>query len=141
MSDENETKGQSGGVNISGGQVTVGQDIVGGDKIITHGGSAGEITDLQELFALIRQKIDTRPEDPNVDKDELRDIIEKTEQEVKKGDKANRVKVERWLGFLAEMAEDIFEVTVAALVSPAAGVAKTIQLIAQKAKEERAASH
>jgi len=34
MSDEKKARGQSGGVNISGGSVTVGGDIVGRDKIV-----------------------------------------------------------------------------------------------------------
>jgi hypothetical protein len=36
------------------------------------------------------------------------------------------------------MADDIFQVVVATLANPALGVAKTIQLIAQRAKEEQA---
>lgn len=139
MAGKKESKGQSGGVNISGGSVTVGGDIVGRDKITTtnYGVSARELAELVKQFAQIKQKIDARAEDPDVDKAEVRDIVERIEQEVKKGEAAHPAKVERWLRFLAEMADDIFQVTVVALTNPVAGVAKAIQLIAQKAKEER----
>jgi hypothetical protein len=122
-------KKQSGGVSIKGMKVNVGGDVVGRDKITTthYGASDG--------FKKIRELIEKRPEDPNVDKDELKDTVDKIESEVKKGEEANPAKVERWLKFLASMADDIFQVTAATLVNPGAGVAKAIQLIVKKAKE------
>ena len=133
-----KTGGQSGGVNITGGNVTVSGDLVGRDKITTttHGISGGELAELIRQFAQINKSIDARPEDPNVDKAELKETVKKIEEEVKKGEEANPTKVERWLKFLAGMADDVFQVTAAALANPVAGVAKTIQLIAKKAKEE-----
>ena len=122
------TKKQSGGVNIKGTKVNISGDVVGRDKITTHYGSSDE-------FKKIRELIDKRPEDTNVDKDELKDTVDKIENEVKKGKEANPAKVERWLKFLANMAEDIFQVTVATLANPTVGVAKAIQLIVKKAKE------
>ncbi|CAG0972606.1 hypothetical protein ANRL4_01360 [Anaerolineae bacterium] len=125
-----------GGVNISGGKVTVGGDVVGRDKIttVTNGLDASALAELTKQFAQIYQKIDARPQDPNVDKTEIKDTVQKIEQEVKKGEQANSAKVERWLGFLAGMSDDIFQVVASTLASPIAGVAKAIQLIAKKAK-------
>ncbi len=139
MSSISEMSRQNGGVNISGGNVTIDGDVIGRDKVTTtYGVTAGELAQLATQFAQIKQAIDQRADDPQVDKTELKELVERIEQEVKKGRTANPKKVERWLRFLAEMADDIFQVTVATLAHPVAGIAKAIQLIAQKAKEEAA---
>ena len=140
MADKKEPGGQSGGVSISGGRVTVGGDVVGRDKITTttHGIGAEGLAELSRQFAQIKKQIEERPADPQVEKDELRETVERIEREVRKGEAADPGKVERWLRFLAEMADDVFRVTVAALSHPAAGVAKAVQLIAQRAREEHA---
>ncbi len=127
---------QSGGVNISGGRVSVGGDIVGRDKITSSGLSASDDAQLQQQFARIYRLIEQREADPNVDKAELRDTVSKIESEVKRGDAANSSKVERWLRFLAGMADDVAAVTIAALAHPIAGVAKAIQLVAQRAEQD-----
>ncbi len=125
-----------GGVSITGGKVTVGGDIVGRDKIttVTYGLDASALAELTKQFTQIYQRIDARPKDANVDKAEIKDTVQKIEEEVKKGEQANPAKVERWLKFLAGMADDIFQVVASTLASPMAGAAKAIQLIAQKAK-------
>lgn len=125
-----------GGVKISGGNVTVGGDVVGRDKITTTttGLDASTLAELTKQFAKIYQKIDARPEDLNADKTEIKDTVQKIEEEVKKGEQANPAKVERWLKFLAGMADDISQVVASTLASPIGGVAKAIQLIAKKAK-------
>ncbi len=136
MTGKKRSKGQSGGVNINDSTITTGGDIVGRDKTTSYGVDARELAELVRQFAQIKQKIDQRAEDPDLDKPELKNVVESIEQEVKKGEAANPTKIERWLRFLGEMADDIFQVTVATLTNPAAGVAKTIQLIAQKVKKE-----
>lgn len=114
-------------------------DVIEGDKTVTYnsGFSATDMANLVKQFAQIRQRIDHREDDPQVDKAEIKELVGKIEQEVKKGDEANPGKVERWLRFLAQSADDIFQVTVATLANPVAGVAKAVQLIAQKAKEDQ----
>ena len=116
-------------------------DVIEGDKTVTYnsGLSARETAKLARQFAQIQKNIDQKVDDPQVDKNKLKETVENIEQEVKKGQEADPGKVKRWLGFLAESAEDIFQVTVATLANPVAGVAKAVQLIAQKAKEERSA--
>ena len=119
------------GIHIeSGRDSNIHGDVVGGDKITTYNSEF-----LVKQFAQIQEKIDQRTDDPQVDKTELKNLVENVEKEVKKGDEANRGKVERWLRFLAEMADDVFQVTAATLANPLAGVTKAIQLIAQKAKD------
>jgi hypothetical protein len=127
------------GGDVVGGSKTVtqtaGGDIVGGDKIVNETASAQQLAD---AFRAIHQKIEARPPDPKVDKEEIEDTVKRIETETHKGAEANPDRLERWLLTLGGMADDIFQVVVATLTSPALGVAKTIQLIAQKAKEERA---
>jgi len=122
-------KNQNAGINIKGKTVNIGGDVVGGNKVVTNNyGAADE-------FKKIRKLIEKRRNDPSVDKDEIKNTVDNIENEVKKGEKANPAKVERWLKFLASMADDIFQVTAATLANPVAGVAKAVQLIAKKAKE------
>ena len=66
----------------------------------------------------------------------MTDTVQKIQQEVAKGEGANPNKVERWLRTLASMASDIFDVTVACLTSPVAGIATVIRKVAEKAEEE-----
>jgi hypothetical protein len=81
-------------------------------------------------------QIEARPADPDVDKGEIQNQVQNIEKEAAGGEEANPSKVGRWLNGLLEMAPDIFDVTVASLVNPVAGVATVIRKVAQKAKEE-----
>jgi hypothetical protein len=137
-----KTVNQSGGVNItSQGSVTIGGDVVEGDKITTtnnYGVGTAALAELIKQFAAINYQIDALPGKDDVDKQELKDTVKKIEDETKKGDQAKPDRVERWLMNVGVMSDDIFQVTVASLTNPLLGVAKTLQLIAQKAKEEKA---
>ncbi len=129
-----KSKNQSGGVNIDRvGSLRVDGDIIGRDKITTTQTPAAGADSLEQQFARIVELIDRRPADPNLDKEEVRAIVERILQEVRKGEAANPTKVARWLDFLAGMADDVFQVTVAALAHPVAGVAKAIQVVARRA--------
>lgn len=150
------------GISIKSGRDTkIGGDVVQGDKVTTttHTGdniSVGDITgssgiaigrgaqatvttgagaaELAKVFADIYKKIEARPADPNVDKEEVKQDVRRIEQEVAKGEEANASKVERWLKGLADMAPDIFEVTAAALTSPVAAVSTVIRKVVAKVK-------
>lgn len=131
-------KGNVGG-DVVGRDKTVtqkaGGDIVGGDKITTQ---VTQTPPLDEAFRAIWQKIETRPEDPAVEKEEIQDTVKRIEVETRKGDAANPDRLERLLLTLGGMADDIFQVVAATLTSPALGIAKVVQLVAKKAKEEQA---
>ena len=71
-----------------------------------------------------------------MDKTELTETVQKIEQEAVKGEAANPTKVERWLKFLAGMAPDIWDVTVASLANPVAGIATALRKVVDKAKAE-----
>lgn len=139
-----KSDGEGGGVNISGKHVNVGGNVAGRDQNITTtttnttGISGSDLAKLLEQFQQINKRIEAQPENPNVDKDEVKETVAKIQEEVKKGEEANTNKVERWLMNLGAMSDDIFQVTAATLANPALGVAKAIQLIAAKAKEEKA---
>ena len=143
MSDE-QSGTHGGGVNVSGKNVSVGGDIVGRDKITTTtttttGIDAAALVELLKAFKDINRQIDTRKEDPTVDKEELKETVKKVEEEVKKGEEANPTKVERWLKFLGDMAPDILQVTAATLANPVMGLSLAIQKIAEKAQSQAAA--
>lgn len=131
------------GDKVEGDKINVG-DISGSTGVAIGRGASATVTqssglsgeDLAKLFTEIRQQIEARPADPDVEKGELKDTVDKIEQETAKGEQANTKKVSRWLGNLADMAPDIFEVTVATLTNPAVGIATAIKKIAAKAKEE-----
>jgi hypothetical protein len=128
------------GDKVGGDKVTVG-DVSGSTGIAI--GRAGQATvtqglggdEIARMFVAIYQQIEARPEDPDVDKKDLAGTVQKIQDEVGKGAGANLNKVERWLETLAGMANDIFEVTVACLANPVAGVAAVIRKVAEKAKE------
>jgi hypothetical protein len=128
---QNRIINTGGGMYNEGTINTGGGDVVGRDQ---HSGLSG--ADLAQMFREIYSRIETRPLDPNVDKAEVKETVEKIEQEVTKGEAANESKVGRWLKTLQEMAPDIGEVTIACLTNPAAGVALVIKKIAEKAKAE-----
>jgi hypothetical protein len=148
----------TGGGAYVGGSVSVeGGDFVGRDKrtvSITGDGnvvgdrSSAAVTktrgldgqDLAALFDHVYQRIESRPPDPDVDKEELVGTVKKIQEEAAKGEQANPKKVERWLKTLGLMADDIVEVTAACLLNPAAGVATVIRKVAEKAKAEAAST-
>jgi len=99
-----------------------------------------EAEELAQAFASVYQRIEARPPDPDVEKKEIAQTVEKIETEVVKGEGANPNKVERWLKTLAMMAPDILDVTVATLTSPAAGIAAVVRKVAERAKQEGSAS-
>jgi hypothetical protein len=85
----------------------------------------------------VYQAINTRPDDPDVGRDEITETVRSIEEEAQKGDRANERKLTRCLNNLAGMAEDIFDVTVAALTGPQAAFATVARKVAAKAKQER----
>lgn len=150
----------SGGAYVGGNINTGGGDFVGRDTIqgdIVHGdkvtvgdivaspgvaiGRGARITATQEmnreelahLFQAILDKIETLPEDPDVDKEELIYIVRRIQKEVAIGKDANPNKIERWLTTLGLMSPDVLRTTVAILANPVVGVAYTIRRVAEKA--------
>jgi hypothetical protein len=131
------------GDKVAGDKISVG-NISGSKGIAIGRGAQATVTegvsgaDLVKLFETVYKQIEARPEESDVDKEELADTVQKIEKEAAKGEEARPKKVERWLKFLAGMAPDIAKVTAAALAHPAAGIGTAIALIAEKFKGESA---
>jgi zinc-ribbon domain len=87
---------------------------------------------LERLFAAIYQGIERRPDDLDVDREELRHTVRQVELEAAKGEQANPKKIERWLRALASVAPDVLDVTLAALVNPVAGAALGVRKLAER---------
>lgn len=154
MSEKKKRGRARDGVNLSNikrSSININGDIVGGDKI-----NAGDIsgtginvgsgdqtihtglseTEITNLFKPIYQQIESRPEDPDVDKEEMVETVKKIQDEVTKGEEVNQNKVQRWLTTLGQMAPDILDVVTAAILSPATGIAAVVRKVAARAKEE-----
>jgi hypothetical protein len=128
-------RSQSGGVNITGGNVNVGGDLVGRDKITNvHQLDERSLREINRMFAYILYRIEARA--GTADKAELKKVVNSIEREVKKGGAAETSKVKHWLLTLAAMADDIYQVTLLALTNPVAGVAKGIQMLARHLQQE-----
>lgn len=125
-----------GGDVISVGSISNSQGVAIGRGAQVRIQSGLGAKELSELFTPIYQKIELRPPNPMVEKEEIVDRVKRIENEVKSGEKAEPTKVERWLHDLAVMAPDILDVTLGALTSPIVGISVAIQKIAQKVKEE-----
>lgn len=117
------------------GDITVG-DISNATTAIGHGASINQISN---SFNQIYTHLASRPEDKNVDKREISEIVQNIEAVVEKNDREN-VKIEHWLSKLEKMAPDIFEVTVNTLANPLTGLGTVIRKVAEKAKLESGAS-
>jgi hypothetical protein len=133
-------------MNTGGDQIKVGN--ISGSKGVAIGRQAqATVTEsygvtgaeLTKLFATVYQRIDARPPDPDVDKAELAETVQKVEEEAKKGEEANPNRVQRLLKTLGLMAPDILEVTLACLTSPVAGITTALKKVAEKAKAEASA--
>ena len=141
MADKKSTKSKTesttgtGGNNIHIGGGVSGSNIVAGNNNKINQSVGVQADELAKLFQGVYQKIDKRGEDPEVDKEEIVQTVQRIEQETAKGEDANSGKVERWLSTLNDMAPDIGEVVISCLTSPAAGIATVIRKIAEKAKE------
>jgi hypothetical protein len=128
-----KNRGQSGGVNISGGTVKVGGDIVGRDKTVSYGLSEKNLTEITKLFEQILRRVENNS--TVTDKAGAKKIVSLIEREVKRGEAAETSKVKDLLLSLAAIADDIYQVTLLALTNPIAGIAKGIQMVARALRQ------
>jgi hypothetical protein len=138
LSNSPDEAGVRPGTSISGDQIHISDSH---DSIMAVGRGARttvtQVTELPELrreFKRIREHIQTRPDEPDLDKEELANTVEQIEAEVSKQEQANPNKVERWLKFLAMMAPDVLEVVLAALTGPIPGITAAIRKVAERVK-------
>jgi cell division septum initiation protein DivIVA len=119
----------SGNVNIAGGDITT--------HHTTTGLSAGEI---KQLFDDLYTRIETRPETPAADKEDLKAEVKEIQTTVTEAAQNNEQVDEGFLSRrfrnIARMAPDVLDVVVATLANPLAGLGVAVKKIAEKAKEE-----
>jgi hypothetical protein len=97
-------------------------------------GVSGE--QLADLFAPIYSRIQQRPEEPGVDKQQLKKAVQDVERETARGEQANGNTIRGWLRFVAAVAPDILDVVLSTLTSPLAAIATLVRKIAEEAKQE-----
>jgi cell division septum initiation protein DivIVA len=119
----------SGNMNIAGG------------SIISHQTTSGwNVEEIKQLFDQLYAKIETRPETPTVDKEDLKaevaEIQSAVTEAVKKNEKVNEGFLSRRFRNIARMAPDMLDVIVATLANPLAGLGLAVRKIAEKAKKE-----
>jgi hypothetical protein len=116
---------------ISGGVVVQGR---GANVSVQQSGGINE-EQLALVFEKMYQAIQSRPDDPNIDKEEISGTVERIEQEVKKGDQANDSKLNRWMESLNQMAPDIVDVILASLGGPVSGLTAVLKKVAEHARQ------
>lgn len=125
------------GDNITVGNISGSSGIALGrgasSTVTTHGVSSSE---LAQLFQTVHQKIEQRPEDPNVGKEEITAEVEKIQKEASENEAPNENKLERWMKNLADMAPDIVDVMAASLGGPVAGATAVLQKVIKKVRQE-----
>jgi len=123
--------------NMSGNVSAGGIAFVGGHnaKITINQSQGIDAKELAGLFETLYQRIEARPADPNIDKDEIVETVKKIEEESSKGEEANQSKLGRWMETLNKMAPDIVDVALASLGGPVSGVTAVLKKIADHAKQ------
>ena len=115
MNDEKRTEGQSGGVNISGGSVTVGGDIVGCDKIV---GTEISKAQLDQIFHPVMESIRTGPPEKQ---NEAVKQLEALKAETSKGKKADDSVVAKLVDGLVKLVPAAVSGVVSAFATPVLG--------------------
>ena len=92
------------------------------------------------MFDGLYTKIESRPNTPPADKEDLKtdvkDIQTAVIQAVEKNEKVDEGFLSRRFRNIARMAPDILDVVAASLANPLAGLGVAVRKIAEKAKEE-----
>jgi len=119
----------NGTVNVAGGNIT------------THQTSTGlSAAEIKQLFDQLYAKIETRPETPTADKEDLKAEVKEIQTTVtaaaQKSEKVDEGFLARRFRNIARMAPDVLDVVVATLGNPLAGLGVAVRKIAEKAKEE-----
>lgn len=115
---------------VSGGIVTQGRNA----KVFVTQNSGVDLGEVESLFSQLYQQIEARPEDPNVEKEEIAHTVQQLEKETARGEEANQTKMERWMANLNQMAPDIVDVILASLGGPVSGVTAVLKKVAERAQ-------
>lgn len=105
--------------------------------------SAPQSSDLTVMLvqwqAQMEAEIDAQPSLSADDKKGLKDTVERIHTEAAKGEQVDPGRLEKLINTLGVMGPDIFQVAIATLVNPLAGIGLVIEKVGDKAKLEQAA--
>ena len=91
------------------------------------------VKELAEWRKLMDSKIDASADLLDEEKLDLREQVAKIEAEAAKGEQAQPSRLEKLVNTLAVMSHDIFEVTIATLTNPLAGIGLVLKKVGDKA--------
>ncbi len=94
------------------------------------------LSSIVEWMTQINKKIDSLPNVSQAEKEDLKQQVEKIGGEAQKGSKAEVGRLEKLINTLSVIAPDIFDVVIATLANPLAGIGLVIKKIGDKAKLE-----
>jgi hypothetical protein len=126
-------RSRPGGGNVdNSGDISGDGNVVGIDNVVTTYKAVGT-----NPFAQVHEAIERRPDDPKVEKEELKDTVVRIEKEAAKDTNADEGKLERWIDFVANMAPDVWDVLIATLTNPIAGLGTVARKVAEKSRRAR----
>jgi hypothetical protein len=119
----------SGKVNVAGGDIT------------THETASGlSAAEVRELFGQIYTAIDSRPNTPAGNKEDMKSDVQEIQSAVsaaaQKKEEVDESFILRRFRNIARMAPDLLDVVVTTLANPLAGLGVAVKKIAEKAKQE-----
>jgi len=122
------------GINIKGNNVSIGGDVVGNDKV-TH--ITYTTYELEKMFSQWENQMRGEVDKANLSLQE-KDNVKGQIAEIKSTaiESKSPTQLEKLINTLAIMSPDIFDVAIATLTNPLAGIGLTIRKISEKAKIE-----
>jgi hypothetical protein len=125
---------ESGNITIGNISHATGVAIGHGAQATVNQGGNSE-AEIAKAFAAISEKVTAMPEGPK--KVMAQAAVQGLEKEARNGEQADEAKVNEWMGFLAQIASDAFDVAVATFANPIAGIGLVFKKIADRAREEK----
>ena len=126
----------SGGDTISVNSVGAGAAVAAGRGSSAKVVSKVESDTTQNWMTEVSKKIDSLTVSQD-EKNDLRQQIDKLTEELQKGPNAEKNRLEKLINTLLVMSSDIFDVVVAAIQSPLAGLGMVVKKIGDKVKLEK----
>lgn len=120
------------------------QSVGNGSAVAAGRGAKASVVSNESLSSIvewtsqINKKVDLLSNVSQAEKEDLKQQVEKIGDEVQKGTKAEVGRLEKLINTLSVMAPDIFDVVIATLANPLAGMGLIIKKIGDKAKLEKA---
>jgi len=122
------------------------QNVGAGSAVAAGRGAKASVINNESLSAIVEwmaqlnKKVDSLPDISRAEKEDIKQQVEKIGDEAQKGSKVEVGRLEKLINTISVMAPDIFDVVIASLASPLAGIGLVIKKIGDKAKLERDSS-